>query len=276
MGTSPGRLHPARGACRYPGPGVVVARRPGRCRGAPAREITMVRGGSAHHIAHERGFDCPEAEDFRAQYRQDARDTGLAATVFLCGAYQFLGDIASGLLDALPRVLTLSLAVDEPLRDVLTLLSRELANVEPGQQTVVSGVRGSAPAGRAAGRARRCQSPVDGTRARGDQRLVPGRIRASLPGRAWASPSAVPHGVADDSRPRRPPHGRTQPCAHRRRGRVRVRLTPSQPPSAGTTESRPEHGGNSTQRSLSRSTAPKTRRHEPNRTIAAERRIRRR
>lgn len=100
-------------------------------------EITLVRGGSAHHIAHERGFDCLEAEDFRAQYRQDARDTGLAATVFLCGAYQFSGDVASGLLDALPRVLTLSPAVDEPLRDVLTLLSRELTNVEPGQQTVL-------------------------------------------------------------------------------------------------------------------------------------------
>jgi hypothetical protein len=57
---------------------------------------------------------------------------------------------------------------------------------------------------------------------------------------------------------------------------LRPRLTPSRPPSAGTTESRPEHGGNSTQRGLSRSTAPKTRRHEPNRTIAAERRIRRR
>jgi AraC-like DNA-binding protein len=97
----------------------------------------MVRGGSAHHIAHERGFDCLEAKDFRAQYRQDARDTGLAATVFLCGAYQFSGDVASGLLDALPRVLTLSPAVDEPLRDVLTLLSRELTNVEPGQQTVL-------------------------------------------------------------------------------------------------------------------------------------------
>jgi hypothetical protein len=57
---------------------------------------------------------------------------------------------------------------------------------------------------------------------------------------------------------------------------LRPRLTPSRPPFAGTTESRPEHGGNSTQRGLSRSTAPKTRRHEPNRTIAAERRIQRR
>jgi AraC-like DNA-binding protein len=57
--------------------------------------------------------------------------------VFLCGAYQFSGDVASGLLDALPRVLTLSSAVDEPLRKVIVLVSRELTNVEPGQQTVL-------------------------------------------------------------------------------------------------------------------------------------------
>jgi AraC-like DNA-binding protein len=57
--------------------------------------------------------------------------------VFLCGAYQFSGDVASGLLDALPRVLTLSSAVDEPLREVIVLLSRELTNTEPGQQTVL-------------------------------------------------------------------------------------------------------------------------------------------
>jgi hypothetical protein len=41
------------------------------------------------------------------------------------------------LLDALPRVLTLSSAVDEPLREVIVLVSRELTNVEPGQQTVL-------------------------------------------------------------------------------------------------------------------------------------------
>jgi AraC-like DNA-binding protein len=34
-------------------------------------------------------------------------------------------------------VLTLSSAVDEPLREVIVLVSRELTNVEPGQQTVL-------------------------------------------------------------------------------------------------------------------------------------------
>jgi AraC-like DNA-binding protein len=100
-------------------------------------EITLVRGGSAHYIAHEPGADCLEPGDFRAQHRQSVPDAGPAATVFLCGAYQFSGDVASGLLDALPRVLMLSSAIDEPLREVITLLSRELTTVEPGQQTVL-------------------------------------------------------------------------------------------------------------------------------------------
>jgi hypothetical protein len=100
-------------------------------------EISLVRGGSAHHIAHEPGACCLEPDEFRARYRQVAADADRGATVFLCGAYQFSGDVASGLLDALPRVLTLSSAVDEPLREVIVLVSRELTNVEPGQQTVL-------------------------------------------------------------------------------------------------------------------------------------------
>jgi AraC-like DNA-binding protein len=99
-------------------------------------EITLVRGGSAHHIAHEPGADCLEPDAFRRQRSQSA-PADPTATVFLCGAYQFSGDVASGLLDALPPVLTLSSAIDEPLRDVISLLSRELMTVEPGQQTVL-------------------------------------------------------------------------------------------------------------------------------------------
>jgi AraC-like DNA-binding protein len=100
-------------------------------------EISLVRGGSAHHIAHEPGACCLEPDEFRAQYRQAAPGADHGTTVFLCGAYQFSGDVASGLLDALPRVLTLSSAVDEPLREVIALVSRELTNAEPGQQTVL-------------------------------------------------------------------------------------------------------------------------------------------
>jgi AraC-like DNA-binding protein len=100
-------------------------------------EITLVRGGSAHHIAHELGADCLEPDDFRAEHSQHVSAADRAATVFLCGAYQFSGDVGSGLLDALPPLLTLSSTIDEPLRDVIMLLSRELTTVEPGQQTVL-------------------------------------------------------------------------------------------------------------------------------------------
>jgi AraC-like DNA-binding protein len=57
--------------------------------------------------------------------------------VFLCGAYRFSGDIGNGLLEALPQVLTLQAAVGDPLRDVIALLSHELAHPEPGQPTVL-------------------------------------------------------------------------------------------------------------------------------------------
>jgi AraC-like DNA-binding protein len=100
-------------------------------------DITLVRGGPAHYIAHEPGAECLEPDDFRRQYTQRPPDTDHQRTVFLCGAYQFSGDVGSGLLDSLPPVLTLSSAIDEPLRDVITLLSRELTVVEPGQQTVL-------------------------------------------------------------------------------------------------------------------------------------------
>jgi AraC-like DNA-binding protein len=100
-------------------------------------DITLVRGGSTHHIAHEPGASCLEPDDFRSRHAQDVPVAGHAATVFLCGAYQFSGDVGSGLLDALPPVLTLSPAIGEPLREVITLLSRELTAAEPGQQTVL-------------------------------------------------------------------------------------------------------------------------------------------
>ena len=90
-------------------------------------EITLVRGGSPHFIAHEPSADCLEPHDFRLEHAQSAPVAGHAATVFLCGAYQFSGDVGNRLLDSLPRLMTLSYAIDEPLRDVISLLSREIA-----------------------------------------------------------------------------------------------------------------------------------------------------
>jgi AraC-like DNA-binding protein len=100
-------------------------------------EVTLVRGGMDHYIGHEPGALCLEPEEFRARHATDGESDNLAATVFLCGAYRFSGDIGNGLLEALPQVLTLQAAVGDPLRDVIALLSHELANPEPGQPTVL-------------------------------------------------------------------------------------------------------------------------------------------
>lgn len=100
-------------------------------------EVTLVRGGTDHCIGHEPGADCLEPEDFRTRHAQDGPCENPRATAFLCGAYRFSGDIGSGLLEALPQTLTLSAAVGDPLRDVIALLSHELATPEPGQPTVL-------------------------------------------------------------------------------------------------------------------------------------------
>jgi hypothetical protein len=110
-------------------PGSVVELSPGT--------VALVRGGQDHYIGHEPGADCLEPEEFRARHAHADPADNPRATVFLCGAYQLSGDVGSGLLDALPPVLTLSAAIDDPLRDVITLLSRELVRTEPGQQIVL-------------------------------------------------------------------------------------------------------------------------------------------
>jgi AraC-like DNA-binding protein len=100
--------------------------------------VALVRGGPDHYIGHTPGAECLDPDEFRARHAHDA-GTGdnPRAAVFLCGAYQFSGDIGRALLDALPPVMTLAAAIDDPLRDVITLLSRELTRTEPAQQIVL-------------------------------------------------------------------------------------------------------------------------------------------
>jgi transcriptional regulator GlxA family with amidase domain len=57
--------------------------------------------------------------------------------VFLCGAYQFAGDIGAGLVEALPPVLAFPAGMDDPIHSVVGLLSREIMHDAPGQQTVL-------------------------------------------------------------------------------------------------------------------------------------------
>lgn len=99
--------------------------------------VALVRGGPHHHIGHEPGAECLEPDEFRARHAQTGLADAQQGTVFLCGAYQFSGDVGSGLLEALPQIMTLTAALDDPLRDVITLLSRELVRTEPAQQLVL-------------------------------------------------------------------------------------------------------------------------------------------
>ncbi len=100
-------------------------------------DVALVRGGPDHHIAHDPGGTCLSLEQFWARHAGDERSGDRRASVFLCGAYRFSGDVGRGLVEALPPVLALSAAADDPLHDVIALLSRELAASAPGQQTVL-------------------------------------------------------------------------------------------------------------------------------------------
>jgi AraC-like DNA-binding protein len=97
-------------------------------------DVALVRGGSDHFIAHGPNAACLPPEQFLSRHQDDLAD---GANVFLCGAYVLSGDIGRGLVEALPPILTLSAAADDPLHDVIGLLSSELASSAAGQQTVL-------------------------------------------------------------------------------------------------------------------------------------------
>jgi AraC-like DNA-binding protein len=96
--------------------------------------VALVRGGSDHFIAHRPHAVCLPPEQFLTRHKDDP---ALGANVFLCGAYVLSGDVGRGLVEALPPILTLSAAADDPLHDVIGLLSSELASSAAGQQTVL-------------------------------------------------------------------------------------------------------------------------------------------
>jgi AraC-like DNA-binding protein len=100
-------------------------------------DLALVLGGSDHHIAHQPRAACLSHEGFREQHANDEHLDQGEATVFLCGAYRFSGDVGQGLIRTLPRTLLLRTADRDPLHDVIALLSRELSTAAPGQQTVL-------------------------------------------------------------------------------------------------------------------------------------------
>jgi len=100
-------------------------------------DVALVRSGPDHFIAHEPNAACLPLEQFQARHGDDDRHPRGSANVFVCGAYVFSGDVGRGLLEALPPVLTMSAAANDPLHDVIGLLSSELAASAPGQQTAL-------------------------------------------------------------------------------------------------------------------------------------------
>jgi AraC-like DNA-binding protein len=100
-------------------------------------DLAFVRGGTDHFVAHEPGAVCVSPDEFRRLHAAGDVELGAQAAVFLCGAYQFAGDVGAGLVDALPPVLAFPASVDDPIHGVVTMLSREMAHPQPGQQTVL-------------------------------------------------------------------------------------------------------------------------------------------
>jgi AraC-like DNA-binding protein len=100
-------------------------------------DLALVRGGPDHYIAHEPGARCVLPGEFRSLPADDAAPSAPGSAVFLCGAYRFAGDIGRGLVAALPPVLSLPASMDDPIHQVVTLLSREMLLADPGKQTVL-------------------------------------------------------------------------------------------------------------------------------------------
>ena len=84
-------------------------------------DLAVVPGGPDHHIAHKPDAACISPERFREQHADDEHTGHRGATVFLCGAYRFSGDVGAGLIRALPPALLLRAAAHDPLHDVIAL-----------------------------------------------------------------------------------------------------------------------------------------------------------
>jgi AraC-like DNA-binding protein len=141
-------------------------------------DLALVRGGPDHFVAHEPGAHCVLPGEFRSP--------GPGSAVFLCGAYRFAGDIGRELVAALPPVLSLPASVDDPIHQVVTLLSREMLHTAPGKQTVLDRLLDVLVVlGLRAGLTRSATSPA-WFRAASDPRLSPAlqAIHASA-GKPW-------------------------------------------------------------------------------------------
>jgi len=203
-----------------------------------------------YFIAHKSHAACLSHEQFQARMPMTDAPRLMAQTCPL-RAYMLSGDIGRGLLDALPPILTLSGRRDDPLHDVIGLLSSELATSSPSQ-TVLDDSRypcwclairacfqRSEHAPRwyqappiqarpsAERNARRPAADVDGAGAGNDQRAVTCCVRPDLPARAQSSAHAVPDRLAYDPGTRSSARRRVDPRENQRTHRLQLAITPS-------------------------------------------------
>jgi AraC-like DNA-binding protein len=100
-------------------------------------DLALAPGGQGHHLASSPDADCvPHALFLEEQVASTLSDQS-DASIFMCGAYRFSGDVGQGLLRTLPAVLVLRTTPHDSLHQIIMLLSSELSQPGPGQQTVL-------------------------------------------------------------------------------------------------------------------------------------------
>jgi AraC-like DNA-binding protein len=100
-------------------------------------DLALAPGGHGHHLASSPDEDCLPHVEFLEQKAGSAVPDQSDASIFMCGAYRFSGDVGKSLLDTLPPVLVLRTTPHDSLHQIITLLSGELSQPRPGQQTVL-------------------------------------------------------------------------------------------------------------------------------------------
>lgn len=99
--------------------------------------LALVPGGPDHHLANDPRVTCVPHERFLEQRAGEEPSSHPDASVFMCGAYRFRGDVGRGLLRSLPPILVLRPTANDSLHKIIALISEELTEPAPGQQTAL-------------------------------------------------------------------------------------------------------------------------------------------
>jgi AraC-like DNA-binding protein len=100
-------------------------------------DLALVPGGQDHHLASGHDAVCVPHVQFLEEQAACALSDQPDASIFMCGAYRFSGDVGKGLLRTLPPILVLRTTPHDSLHQIIMLLSSELSQPGPGQQTAL-------------------------------------------------------------------------------------------------------------------------------------------